>query len=727
MGAVVVSCRLGWVVAGLVFLALPQMAMAQPADSLFAQAYAAFEAGEYSESRTLFEQVSRQDRLYAEAQYMLARLYLKADDMDRSKRAISQALRLDSDDPRYLSIRLMHRHLDPSTFLPPLQRERRRLLARKILALDSTNAMAHVELGSQHTDDFLVYDQAKAVRAADAGCRSRFDVACLEEQGAVLLDQGAAAVEAYPEAVRYLQQAVASDPTLKLAYKPLLQLYATREDFDAVLPLLDTMTVHLPDELDTWLYRGWAHYRTDAFAQADADFEQAFALMDPRMKRVFEDLSCILHEDETEAYAQDTEAYARRFWAGKDPRLLSDYNERRLEHYARLVHADILYGAPRLDRRGWEMDRGRIFLRYGLPEQRYVIRSTTFHASDTALGSSSGRESSFMIWYYDGFRFVFENPHATMNNNFRLYTPSAREYASLQTVIENNDYVTRAREVAREEPERSQYEPPEGRAALPYLASAFKGQDGKADLYVPYGLPATLDAEDTFTTGLFLLDDAHAIVAEQRDMVRINASTPEVDVDSDPFWLHVATLSAAAGTYDVDVEFETADGAIAGYERQALTLPSFAEDSLRVSDVMPALLVEEGTSDAPGLITRHGYTITAVPGNIFERTQPLYLYFEMYNLAQAANGSTGYALEAVLVPEQDEVGGVRKVWRGIFGGGEKGGVSVGFEGTGTTPDEPHYLIMDVKDQPPGRYRLALRVRDTVSGATTETSREVVLR
>jgi hypothetical protein len=311
-----------------------------------------------------------------------------------------------------------------------------------------------------------------------------------------------------------------------------------------------------------------------------------------------------------------------------------------------------------------------------------------------------------------------------MNNNFRLYSPSAREYASLQTVIENNDYVTRAREVAREEPDRSQYEPPEGRAALPYLASVFKGQAGKADLYVPYGLPAHLDAEEV-TTGLFLLNDAHVIVAEQRGKAHVVSAT-KVAIDSMAFWLHTAQLSAAAGAYDVDIEFETADGAIAGYERQTLTVPSFAEDSLRVSDVMPALLVDEGVSDAPGLIIRHGYTIIAVPGNVFESTQPLYLYFEMYNLAQEVNGSTGYALEAVLVPEQDEVGGVRKVWRGIFGGGEKGGVSVGFEGTGTTPDEPHYLIMDVKDQPPGRYRLALRVRDTVSGATTETSREITL-
>ncbi|HMB93302.1 MAG TPA: GWxTD domain-containing protein [Rhodothermales bacterium] len=725
MGSVIAGHWLGWVIAGLLLLILPQIATAQPVDSLLAQAHAAFENGDYDKSRTLFEQVSRQDRPYAEAQYMLARLYLKADDMDRSKQAIRQALRLDSDDPRYLSIRLMHRHLDPSTFLPPLQRERRRLLARKILRLDSTNAMAHVELGSQHTDDFLVYDQAKAVRAAVGGCRSRFDVACLEEQGAVLLDQSAAAVEAYPQAERHLQQAVASDPTLKLAYKPLLQLYATREDFGAVLPLLDTMTVHLPDELDTWLYRGWAHYRTDAFAQADADFKQAFALMVPRTKHVFEDLRFILHEDEEDAYAQDTEAYARRFWAGKDPRLLSDYNERRLEHYARLVHADILYGAPRLDRRGWEMDRGRIFLRYGLPEQRYVIRSTTFHASDTALGSSAGRESSFMIWYYDGFWFVFENPLAIMNNDYRLYSPSPREYASLQTVIENNDSVIRAREVAREEPERSQYEPPEGRAALPYLASAFKGQDGKADLYVPYGVPANLEAEDTVETGLFLLNSAHTIVAEQRGTARVGSST-EVDVDSSAFWLHTAHLSATAGTYDVDIEFETADGAIAGYERQSFTLPSFTGEALRVSDVMPALLVEDGTSNGPGLITRHGYTITAVPGSVFERTQPLYLYFEMYNLAQEANGSTGYALEAVLVPAQEEVGGVRKVWRSLFGGGEKGGVAVGFEGTGTRPDEAHYLIMDVKDQPPGRYRLVLHVRDTVSGATVETSRDITL-
>lgn len=332
-----------------------------------------------------------------------------------------------------------------------------------------------------------------------------------------------------------------------------------------------------------------------------------------------------------------------------------------------------------------------------------------------------------MIWEYDDFRFVFENPFATMDNNYRLYSPSAVAYASIATVSEHNDFVIRAREVAREEPERSQYEPPAGRGALPFLVSAFKGQNGQVDLYVPYGLPADAGADGDFTTGLFLLDENYAIVAEQRDSVDVGAATPEVDIDSDPFWLHAAHFSAGTGTYNINVEFEAADGMMAGYERQSITLPSFISDAVRVSDVMPALLVEEGEAQGPGLIARNGHTITAVPGGVFERAQPLYLYFEMYNLAQESDGATGYAIEAVLVPQDEDVGGVRKVLRGIFGGGDKTGVSVGFEGNGTTPDEPRYLVMDVSEQPAGRYTLALRVRDTVSGATTEASREIVLR
>ncbi len=77
---------------------------------------------------------------------------------------------------------------------------------------------------------------------------------------------------------------------------------------------------------------------------------------------------------------------------------------------------------------------------------------------------------------------------------------------------------------------------------------------------------------------------------------------------------------------------------------------------------------------------------------LFATEQPIYFYFEVYNLARDADEETAYEVEAALTP-----------W-----------------------DDGQYLILDAQGQPPGRYVLSLRVRDSVTGEWVEASREVFL-
>ena len=64
---------------------------------------------------------------------------------------------------------------------------------------------------------------------------------------------------------------------------------------------------------------------------------------------------------EEELYEEDPVTYASRFWTSKDPRYLTPWNERKIEHYARLVYADLLYGSEGLELRGWDTERGTYF------------------------------------------------------------------------------------------------------------------------------------------------------------------------------------------------------------------------------------------------------------------------------------------------------------------------------------------------------------------------------
>ena len=111
--------------------------------------------------------------------------------------------------------------------------------------------------------------------------------------------------------------------------------------------------------------------------------------MEPDEVQAYQSLDFILPQDEKRNYQDDPVAYASRFWTSKDPRYLTPYNERKLAHYFRLTYADLLYGSPGLDMRGWETQRGRILVRYGPPRSDVVIvpqQDGIYSARQTLVG-----------------------------------------------------------------------------------------------------------------------------------------------------------------------------------------------------------------------------------------------------------------------------------------------------------------------------------------------------
>ncbi len=51
------------------------------------------------------------------------------------------------------------------------------------------------------------------------------------------------------------------------------------------------------------------------------------------------------------------------------------------------------------------------------------------------------------------------------------------------------DFVERAQEEIRRRPERYAFQAPGRQVELPYRVTAFKGDGGRTDLYVNYGIP----------------------------------------------------------------------------------------------------------------------------------------------------------------------------------------------------------------------------------------------
>ncbi|MEM1095267.1 MAG: tetratricopeptide repeat protein [Bacteroidota bacterium] len=786
----------------------------------------AFREERYADAAAFFERITADDPDNAEAHYLLARLYFETPLRDEKKagRALNKALELEPENLQYMVAKLVQLRADSWSFITDrLREQQRRDLARKILDLDSLNAFAHEELGVSAIEDFWKYRNAimfptlkygnflqnqsrrlnvdvigeyesllpddninpgplagprqsfltdNMVDLNEVFIADKFDVETLQQQGIPVQDLSRRAERAYDRAIGHLDIALSQNPRQALIYNHLMRIYALKGEYEDALDMLRDMYTYFPEDHTFWQYLGFAHHRAGNVEAAAKSFEEAQKFMTPEEQEAFSDLELILPEKERRVYRADPETYAAKFWASQDPRFLTTSNERKLEHYARLVYADLLYSAPQLGLRGWETQRGQIHIRYGLPQADVTVmansnsrrisrsageeellspdfddanpsgNSNTTVSDFGSQASRTGREigdwnvfeegNSYNIWQYDGFRFVFEDPFR--NNEYRLYTPSARDLSEGELPWEN-DYVIIAKETISRRPEEYTYEAPGRQIDLPYLVSSFKGEEGKTDVYVHYAVPITsYDADQdvidvTANVGTFLVAEDRDILVEQRRTVYGLNTQQVVSFEETSLWVDTKKMEAPPGTHELSVEFETVSGETVAVQQRDITVPDYADGSFAISDMVLAYRIDEvfdATGDVEGAdLIRDGLQITPAPWSVFSPETPIYLYFEMYNLGFNDAGQTNYAVEAILQP-RDDSRGVRRLLKRAFGR-KKGGTAVNLPpGIGTTPDESQYLILDVEDEKTGLYTLTLRVRDNVSGETRETTQELFL-
>ncbi|MEM1041768.1 MAG: GWxTD domain-containing protein [Bacteroidota bacterium] len=765
----------------------------------------AFRDEQYDLAKASFERALVADATNAEAHYMLSRVYYETPLFDKGEagRYIKEARQLDPNNVEFMVAELQQLRLPSwSNVAEFVQQEKRRTLAQQILAVDSTNAFAHEELGATYIRDFWLYRNAVSFptlainrleydpdeteelgrttlaeenptdptqlfqdpesnvarpRAADfvaaegIDVTNPFDIATLKAQGAGVLDLSSRADKAYDSAIGHLEKALQYDPRRRPVYDHLMRLHALNESYDEALTPLERMFVFFPEDPEMWTYLGLANHRVGRTDAAAKSFEEAFERMSEEERAAFNDLGLILSDEDQARYRADPVGFASRFWTSQDPRYLTPYNERKLEHYARLVYADLLYAAEDVDLRGWDTQRGRILVRYGPPPSDVTIVGsfgeviTGFGLNVGAAELESGRRfgerfdiadqsNLFNVWDYGAFQFVFEDP--LRNGEYRLYSPPADYFGDVSAgFIEKIDYELVARQTFREQPERYEYEPPGRAVRIPYLVSAFKGEGGTADLFVSYGIPLS-DGADlsgdlvglTVRTGTFLIGGNRDIEVERRRTLYGLKTSQVASFEETTIWTDTQAMEAQPGEATVSVEFETAGGGTEAAQRREVTVPDFS-GGLALSDLMLAYQVEEDFGPGEdgvsgGRVRRGDFVLQPAPWSVYNRRQPVYVYFETYNLDQNDAGQNQYSVEVVLKP-QDTSRGLVRLAKNLFGG-DDGGVSVEFEAGSTGPDDATYAILDASDQEPGLYTLALRVRDTLTGETTERTRDLYL-
>ena len=773
----------------------------------------AFRSGEYTTAVNHLKQALKDDPQNAEAHFLLARLYWETDlrDVGEAGDPLDEALKIDPGNVQYMVARLQQLRADSPLYVVDQSREaRRRRLAIDILEIDSTNSFANEELGEAYIRDFWRYrnalmyptldflraeyrsrleydpmagylvDQANQIDQGSGGITEsdipqtlsqagaawnpnqvfmadEFDVEALKSQGIPVLDLSGRAQVAYDRAISHLNAALEADPRQRSVYDHLMEIYALKGEFEEALDMLSQMYIFFPEDPQLWTYLGYAHYHSGNMDAASKSFETAFRFMDEGTSYAYNHIENILPKDELDAYREDEAAYTSRFWISKDPRYLTPYNERKMEHYARLTYADLLYGSSQLDIKGWNTRRGEILVRYGVPQGDVVIIPRSGSGvmqgagekvgtledpeANVGLAIEVGRNGSgwdmfeeantYNIWDYGEFKFVFEDPFR--NGEFRLYSPPASDISE-GAIPYINDYVIQARETIRETPERYDYEAPGRQIELPYAVASFKGADGNTDFYVNYAIPITneYNPDDEFinitaSAGTFVVAGNRDILVERRRTIYGLPTTQIVRFDESNLWVDTEHMSTPPGEHEVSVEFETAGGGTVAVQRRKVEVHDYSGTDLAMSDILLAYRIEESYDGQPvsgSDILRQGLSIQPAPWTVFGTDQPIYIYFEVYNLRPDTEGVSRYEVQAELTP-REEGRGVGRALRNLFGSGGQGvstGVPISVEAT----DDGQYLILDADNLESGLYTLKVTISDQVSGRNVNMTKDLFL-
>jgi hypothetical protein len=127
---------------------------------------------------------------------------------------------------------------------------------------------------------------------------------------------------------------------------------------------------------------GYVHHESGAYAEAEAAFDRALAAMPPPQAERWSEIGVLLDSDDRRTLrrmdAHERAAMLRRLWWLADPLWMVSGNERRSEHFARRVHAEVRARAASAEGISWGRDLEELILRYGPPIDREWMRGPVF-------------------------------------------------------------------------------------------------------------------------------------------------------------------------------------------------------------------------------------------------------------------------------------------------------------------------------------------------------------
>ncbi len=256
---------------------------------------------------------------------------------------------------------------------------------------------------------------------------------------------------------------------------------------------------------------------------------------------------------------------------------------------------------------------------------------------------------------------------------------------------------------------------------MPYMISAFRGENGRTEVEIDFALPIGQITAKSGATSTVEVDVGYAVhdddwnpVEETSEAKRLPTSPDEAAAVIDFFRFDLEPAPYNVSLYGSPLQTVQLGGYKLEYD-----VPDFSGNELAMSDLLMADFV--GPARSGSRFDRGNVHISPNPILRYSTQQPVYFYFEIYNLTLNADDETDFEVEYVLKPEEP-----RKRLFGLLGRSDEPAVAITEARSGADRSPIEHAAIDVSTVDPGSYTLTIRVRDKVTGLSVERSRSLEL-
>jgi len=709
-----------------------------------------------------FKKAVKEDKTLVDGYIQMGRVYLRMDKKKDARKAFEKAVKLDSDNAEihyYMGLS----HVE-KVRLAKIRRGKIKDMFKKqhdafqrAIDLDPNHHDAHYRLGLAY--ETLLDDLSGAIP---------------------LYFKQAAVTPSHREALQHLSQACIKTEQFEHGVDLFKQLGEMHGD--------ETNPVFSGFAAQVRAYDFQSKKQESRALQAYETYLASLEKIDPDESTLYRDLTLVAPKEILEQYGKASDEVKteiwRQYWAARDPDPSTAVSERLTEHYRRVMYARQNFSKGK---QPWDQ-RGEIYIRYGEPDDRqhFVFRSgsnvmqnymptgnskidavretnryqyqlnvtngetnTLWEASEDPLGGllQETRGSSYATesWVYVPYNMEIFFTDQMSNGNYDFPLLETQLPSSANDFGLSNSpgfrFMTSPRQrvaaLIKKQPESYRFDYGGEPLVFVFDLVTFKGTDGQAQVEVAYSVPSNQlgDASDgqgmeTWLSSRIALQDEtlRHIVGTTKTNGPIGRPLQEGSKDQIQLQTAAFSFQAPAGTYRSSMAVRDSVTQRIGIYVKPLTVRDYNTDSVQISDIKLASLIIP--QETPSPFTRNGLEITPHPAHIYPQSQPVYLYYEMYNLSQDTDGRTSYqtSLEITAKEKQSNIAWrlLSSIGRLVTRSSNDQSVLLTFEGEGTNPNEHMYTSIDTTDLPKGTYTLNLTIEDLKTGQTTYSSTEFVI-